>query len=243
MVKKGERLHKYLARSGIASRRKCEEFIREGRVEVNGEVVREQGVKVFPGDDVLINGRPVEPGPLEYYLLNKPAGVISTVSDPRGRKTVVDLVPSRQRLFPVGRLDQDTTGLLILTNDGGLAHRLMHPRYEVDKVYRAEVRGKVSRQVLDHIREGVQLEEGPTTPAQAKLIAQKGADSLLEIVIHEGRKRQVRRMMEALGHPVIKLHRGEYAIFTDEDLELGQYRALTKREVAALEKLAREGRR
>ncbi len=233
-----ERLQKYLSRAGVASRRKSEELIAAGRVSVNGVTVTEMGTTVEPGDAVFLDGRPVEPEPVEYHLLNKPAGVVSAVTDERAR-TVTQLVPSRARLFPVGRLDRDTTGLLLITNDGALAHRLMHPRFEVDKVYVAETEGLVAEAELSRLRKGIRLEDGFTSPAEARLLGGKRTGSLVEIIIHEGRKRQVRRMMEAIGHPVRRLHRKKYAMLTDEGLAPGESRPLTKKEVQALRKLTR----
>lgn len=243
MAAPGERLQKYLARAGIASRRKCENLILERRVRVNGRIVDELGTRVVPGDDVTLDGVPVEPEAKEYHLLNKPAGYISAVSDPRGRRTVTELVPSAQRLFPVGRLDQDTTGLLLLTNDGKLAHRLMHPRFEVDKVYRVEAAGRVSDRELQLLRTGVELEDGITAPAEVERIANDAHETTLELVIHEGRKRQVRRMLEAVGNPVISLHRSRYAMLTDRGLQQGESRVLSKREVRQLKDLAMKGTR
>jgi 23S rRNA pseudouridine2605 synthase len=234
-----ERLQKFLARSGIASRRKCEELILAGRVMVNGETVTELGTRVQLGDVVWFDGKPVAPERLEYYLLNKPADVICAVSDHRGQKTVVDLVASPVRLFPVGRLDRDTTGIIILTNDGAMAHSLMHPRFEVDKVYKAEVEGEVTEDELDRLRNGVQLEDGLTRPAVVLLMGKRSGGSFVEITLHEGRKRQVRRMFDAIGHPVWKLHRKRYAMLTDVGLAPGGSRPLKEKEVAALRKLAK----
>ena len=222
-------------------------------MQVNGETVTELGTRVQPGDVVWFDGGPVEPEPFEYHLLNKPGGVISAVSDSRGQRTVTELVPSRVRLFPVGRLDRDTTGLIVLTNDGALANRLMHPRFEVDKVYRAEVDGQLTEADLKRLREGIRLEEGMTAPAQVELVAEAGkggkakagpkkgaarGGAVLELTIHEGRKRQVRRMLEAVGHPVRRLHRKKYAMLTDDGLESGDSRLLTDEEITALRKLA-----
>lgn len=237
-----ERLQKYLARAGVASRRKCEELITAGRVTVNGELVEELGAKVVPGDVVWLDGKPVEPEPLEYHLLNKPAGYLSAVSDPRGRRTVIDLVPSQVRLFPIGRLDSDTTGLIILTNDGFLANGLMHPRFEVDKVYRAEVDGELTEADLESLRQGVALEDGPTWPAEVKVTGKHSGGSIVELVIHEGRKRQVRRMLEAVGHPVRALHRKRYAMLTEDGLAAGDSRPLTGEEIKALKKLTKGNR-
>ena len=234
-----DRLQKFLARSGIASRRKCEELILAGRVMINGETVSELGTRVQPGDVVWFDGKPVEPERLEYYLLNKPADVICAVSDNRGQKTVVDLVESPVRLFPVGRLDRDTTGIIILTNDGAMAHSLMHPRFEVDKVYKAEVEGEVTEDELDRLRNGVQLEDGLTRPAVVLLMGKRSGGSFVEVTLHEGRKRQVRRMFDAIGHPVWKLHRKRYAMLTDVGLAPGESRPLKEKEVEALRKLAK----
>lgn len=238
-----ERLQKYLARAGVASRRRSEDFITAGRVAVNGETVSVLGATVAPGDVVYLDGRPVEPEPLEYHLLNKPAGVVSSVTDPRGRQTVTALAPDRVRLFPVGRLDQDTTGLIILTNDGELAHRLMHPRFEVDKVYLAEVAGTVGEPELERLRRGLRLEDGLTAPAGARVTGGHAGGSVVEMIIHQGRKRQVRRMLEAVGHPVVRLHRKRYAMLTDEGLAPGASRPLSADEVKALQQLVKKDRR
>lgn len=225
----------------MASRRKAEEMITAGRVSLNGETVIELGTKVEPGDVVYCDGQPVEPEPLEHHLLNKPRGTVSSVSDPQRRRTIVELVPSAVRLFPVGRLDIDTTGLIILTNDGDLAHRLMHPRFQVDKVYSAEVEGVPDEAELQNLRQGIMLEEGYTSPAQARVVEIINGHSLVEIVIHEGRKRQVRRMFEAIGHPVVRLHRKKYAMLTDEGLGPGESRPLSEEEVSQLRRLVSEG--
>ena len=223
------RLNAYLARAGVASRRGAEELIRAGRVTVNGE---EAGLATFVerNDRVEVDGRAVEPEPLTYVLLHKPAGVVTTARDPQGRPTVVGLVAHERRVVPVGRLDADTTGALLLTNDGPLAHRLMHPRYEVDKVYEADVEGVVSEDELAALAEGVDLEDGRTAPARARLLA----PSLVELTIHEGRKHQVKRMLAAVGHPVRRLHRRSYAGLDLGSLEAGEWRELEPEEVAAL---------
>jgi pseudouridine synthase len=223
------RLNAYLSRAGVASRRGAEELIRGGRVSVNGAVA---GLATFvePGDRVELDGRPLELEPLAYVLLHKPAGVVTTASDPHGRRTVVDLVDLAQRVVPVGRLDADTTGALLLTNDGPLAHRLMHPRYEVDKVYEAEVEGEPDDGALRRLGEGVELEDGRSAPAGVRRVG----PSRLELTLHEGRKHQVKRMCEAVGHPVRRLHRREYAGLTLEGVEQGQWRELTREEIASL---------
>jgi 23S rRNA pseudouridine2605 synthase len=223
------RLNAYLARAGVASRRGAEDLIRAGRVRVNGEVA---GLATFvePRDTVEVDGSPIEPEPLTYVLLHKPAGVVTTARDPQGRPTVVGLVEHERRIVPVGRLDADTTGALLLTNDGSLAHRLMHPRYEVDKVYEAEVEGEPSDEALAQLAEGVELVDGTTSPAKADRLG----PSRIELTIHEGRKHQVKRMLEAVGHPVSRLHRSRYAGLTLDGLAPGEWRELTAEEVAKL---------
>ncbi|MGH9138127.1 MAG: pseudouridine synthase [Acidimicrobiales bacterium] len=229
----GEKLQKVLARAGIASRRASEELIVEGRVRVNG--VRAQlGARVDPQTDIIeVNGAAVGVRPdLVHYLLNKPAGVVSTASDTHGRPTVVDVVPREPRVFPIGRLDTATEGLLLLTNDGELTHRLTHPSFGVEKEYLAEVEGQPSRGALRRLREGVELDDGRTAPAKASLTA----PNVVRLTIHEGRNRQVRRMCEAIGHPVVRLVRVRIGPITDTRLGPGEWRALTQPEVRALER-------
>lgn len=223
------RLNAYLARAGIASRRASEEVIRAGRVTVNG---RRAGLAtvVQPGDRVEVDGEPIEPEPLAYVLLHKPAGVVTTARDPQGRSTVVGLVDHEQRLVPVGRLDADTTGALLLTNDGRLAHRLMHPRYEVDKVYVAEVEGRPGPDALRRLAQGVVLDDGPTAPAVARSLG----PGRVELTLHEGRKHQVKRMLEAVGHPVSRLHRSRYAGLDLQGLPAGRWRELSAGEIERL---------
>jgi 23S rRNA pseudouridine2605 synthase len=230
-VNAGARLHKPLARLGFGSRRVCDELIESGRVTVNGEVAV-LGRRIDPEHDaVAVDGVPVGVRPdLVYYLLHKPEGVVTTAADTHGRATVLELVPDEPRVFPVGRLDMDTEGLLLLTNDGDLAHRLTHPSFGVDKEYLAHVEGKPSPGALARLRKGVELEDGPTAPAKVALLDA----SLLRIVIHEGRNRQVRRMCEAIGHPVIRLVRTRIGPLTDTRLKAGEWRRLTSDEVIAL---------
>lgn len=230
----GMNLAVYLARCGLGSRRACDELVRSGRVTVNGEVVTFPRQKVAPGDVVAVDGDRVEPLALRYVLLNKPRGVASTRSDPHAERAVVDLVPGGRTLFPVGRLDLETTGVIVLTNDGVLANRLLHPRYGVPKTYVAQVRGRVSRRALAALRAGVELEDGRTAPAEVRLLKQSARTALVEVTIHEGRKRQVRRMLEAVGHPVEELHRRRFGPLTDKGLELGAWRELSGDEVEAL---------
>jgi 23S rRNA pseudouridine2605 synthase len=231
----GVRLQKVLAQAGLGSRRVCEELIDAGRVRVNGEVAV-LGRRVDPeADAVEVDGAQigVRAG-LVHYLLNKPAGVITTASDPHGRRTVLDLVPAEPRVFPVGRLDADSEGLLLLTNDGDLAHRLTHPSFGVDKEYLVEVKGEPHRGALSRLREGVDLDDGRTAPAK---VAQLDA-RLLRITIHEGRNRQVRRMCDAVGFPVVRLVRTRIGPITDRTLRPGAWRALSQDEVRALERAA-----
>jgi 23S rRNA pseudouridine2605 synthase len=223
------RLNAYLARAGVASRRGADELIKAGRVTVNGEA-GQLNTFVETGDAVELDGRPLSPQRLAYVLLHKPAGVVTTARDPHGRPTVVGLLPPEPRVVPVGRLDADTTGALLLTNDGPLAHRLAHPRYEVEKVYEAEVEGRPDRATLARLREGVELEDGRTAPAEAQLLG----PHLVELTLHEGRKHQVKRMLEALGHPVRHLHRSRYGGLTLGELGPGQWRELDDDEVELL---------
>ena len=223
------RLNAYLARAGIASRRKADELIKAGRVTVNGEP-GQLNTFVESRDVVEVDGRRVEKQPLTYLLLHKPAGTVTTAHDPQGRRTVVELVPPEPRVVPVGRLDADTTGALLLTNDGELAHRLAHPRYGVEKTYLVDVAGEPNDAALRRLEAGVELDDGPTAPARVVRLAK----SRLELTIHEGRNRQVRRMLEAVGHPVQALHRSGYAGLTVEGLEPGTWRELEPSEVERL---------
>ncbi|KQL49249.1 pseudouridine synthase [Brevibacillus choshinensis] len=233
-----ERLQKVLAHAGVASRRHCEELIVQGNVQVNGKVVRELGTRVDPQvDKILVNGRPIRTEQPIYLMLYKPTGVITSVSDPRGRRVVTDLLKGiKERVYPVGRLDYDTSGLLLLTNDGELANRLAHPSYEIDKVYRAWVRGVPSQDKVKKLATGIQLEDGLTSPGEAKLLKSTPTKekALVELTIHEGRNRQVRRMCDAIGHPVITLERIRLGFLTLEGLQPGQYRPLTSTEVEKL---------
>jgi 23S rRNA pseudouridine2605 synthase len=223
------RLNAWLARAGVASRRKADELIKAGRVTVNGEV-GQLNTFVQRTDDVRLDGAPLAKQTLAYVLLHKPAGVVTTARDPQGRPTVVDLVDHPSRVVPVGRLDIDTTGALLLTNDGELAHRLAHPRYEVDKVYEVETWQQPTDAQLDQLRRGVVLDDGPTRPAAVRRID----GSRIELTIHEGRNRQVRRMVEAVGHRVKHLHRSRYGPLTLEGLEPRRWRELEPSEVERL---------
>ena len=229
----GERLQKVLARVGIGSRRVCEDLIAEGRVTVDGEVAV-LGRRVDVETALIeLDGAPIGVRPdLVHYLLNKPAGVVTTADDPQGRPTVVGLVPAEPRVFPVGRLDVDTEGLLLLTNDGELAHRLTHPSFGVEKEYVAEVEGSPSRAALRRLREGVELDDGTTAPARAALLE----PSVVRLTVHEGRNRQVRRMCDAVGHPVVRLIRTRIGPLADRSLAPGAWRELTGDEVRSLQR-------
>ncbi len=238
------RLQKVLAQAGVASRRRAEELILAGRVTVNGVVVSALGSKVQTGDSVAVDGRPIHQAEtLHYYVLNKPVGVITSVHDPQGRPTVLNLMRGVPvRVFPVGRLDFATSGLLVLTNDGELAFRLTHPRFGVEKTYLAWVKGPVPAIAIESLRRGVMLEDGKTAPAQVRRLTVRGGLECLEITIHEGKTRQVRRMCAAVGFPVTRLQRIRFGpISLDEELKPGTYRALTTAEVRALRRVVRLG--
>jgi 23S rRNA pseudouridine2605 synthase len=227
------RLNAYLARAGVASRRKADELIKAGRVRVNGEP-GQLNTFVQSTDRVEVDGEAVAKQKLAHLLLYKPGGVVTTARDPQGRRTVVDLVPREPRVVPVGRLDAATTGALLLTNDGELAHRLAHPRYGVEKTYVADVEGEPTDATIAALAAGVELDDGVTAPAHARRVGRRR----IELTIHEGRNRQVRRMLEAVGHPVTHLHRSVYAGLTLEGLEPGAWRELEPSEV---ERLRRSG--
>jgi 23S rRNA pseudouridine2605 synthase len=226
------RLNAYLARAGVASRRRADDLIKAGRVRVNGET-GQLNTFVARGDRVEVDGREVSAQRLAYVLLHKPRGTVTTARDPQGRPTVVELVDLPERVVPVGRLDADTTGALLLTNDGPLAHRLAHPRYGVEKVYVADVEGEPGDGTLARLAEGVELDDGRTAPARVRRLGR----SRLELTLHEGRNRQVRRMCEAVGHPVVHLHRSRYAGLTLEGLEPGRWRELEPSDVKRLTSL------
>lgn len=236
------RLQKLLAQSGVASRRKCEELMLAGEVEVDGEVVTRLGTKVDPRSAVIkVSGRRLPPLTGHVYLvLNKPAGVVSAMSDDRGRRTITDLIADRLRdepglrLFHVGRLDTDTTGLLLLTNDGDFAHRMAHPSFEVEKTYVAEVDGVVTRGTIARLRQGVTLEDGPVEVRRARVVDSGAGRSIVELVIHEGRNRIVRRLLDHVGHPVRQLSRTRFGPVRLGDLKIGQSRELTNDELGAL---------
>lgn len=236
-----ERLQKIISRAGIASRRAAEELIRKGRVKVDGQVITELGSKFDPAScAICVDDCKIEAAKTHvYFLLNKPKGYLSTVRDERGRRTVLDLLPEvKERIYPVGRLDNNTEGLLLLTNDGELMNGLLHPKFEVEKTYVARVAGEVDETMLDRLRKGICLEDGMTAPAKVKLLHTLGGESRVEIVIHEGRNRQVRRMFAAIGFPVRALKRVKFAGLDLQGVKRGQHRALTQQELQSLCRLA-----
>ncbi len=231
-----ERLQKVLSKAGIASRREAEKLITGGHVRVNGNIVTTLGTKVNSYDRVTVDGKKISAEEKVYLLFYKPKGVVTTLSDPEGRKTVFDYIKISQRIVPVGRLDYNTEGLLILTNDGDLINKLTHPRHHVDKKYQVVVLGIAPEEKLDLLRAGIKLEDGVTAPAKVNLIEYDHDKNVskLEIIIHEGKNRQIRRMCEAIGHPVRSLKRTQIAFLNLQGLRRGQYRILTPAEVTAL---------
>ncbi|WP_088007478.1 pseudouridine synthase [Indiicoccus explosivorum] len=240
-----ERLQKVLAHAGVASRRKAEQMILDGKVRVNGKVVKELGTKVAGSDAIEAEGVTIEKEQKVYYLFYKPRGVLSAVSDDKGRKVVTDFFPGvEERIYPVGRLDYDTSGLLILTNDGEFANLMTHPKFEIDKTYIARVKGVPEREKLKKLEKGIKLEDGMTAPARVKLQSAdpKQNKSIIQIVIHEGRNRQVRRMFEAIGHPVQKLRREQFAFLNLYGMNAGDARELSAHEVKKLRVMAETGK-
>ncbi len=235
------RLNRYLAQAGVASRRAADRLIAEGRVTVDGQVA-EPGTQVGAGADVRVDGAPVAPEQVVHLLMNKPPGYVTTARDPQGRPTVLDLVDRPERVVPVGRLDRDTSGLLILTNDGGLAQLLAHPSHGVPKTYRALVRGLPGPAAVRRLERGVELDDGRTAPAAARVLRTRSGGAELELVLKEGRNRQVRRMCAAVGHPVLELERIAYGPLRLGRLAVGGVRELSAREVAALRAAASGGR-
>lgn len=237
-----ERLQKVIAQSGLTSRRKAEQYIVEGRVTVNGKIVTELGTKVSPKDKVVVDGVPLEKERFVYYMLYKPAGVISSVKDDKDRKVVTDLLDVDERVFPIGRLDYDTSGLILLTNDGEFAHLLMHPKHEIKKVYRAKVKGIPPKQIQTQLKKGVISNHERLKAVHSKVLAEdkKANTTLLEITLHEGKNRHVKRMMETLGYPVLKLKREMYGFLTLKGLKTGTYRELTPYEVKQMKNLANQ---
>jgi pseudouridine synthase len=234
-----ERIDKYLSNAGIASRRDIKKILKQYTVTVNGNRVTSSGVRIHPGEDVVaIDGRVLQVTKHVYFLLHKPAGVISTVSDNRGRESVVDLIPTIAKIFPVGRLDKDTTGLLLLTDDGELTHRLIHPKYHVPKVYQLTVSGTVKKSQLTAFRRGVLLSDGITLPAKAEILEEREGVTIVEVTLIEGRNRQIRRMCEELGMELLALKRVKFGSLSLADLKEGEYRELSEEEIQDLQQFA-----
>ncbi len=229
------RLDKLLSNNGLASRRAIKQFLKANDVTINDKRVTESGIRVSPTDIVKINGTPLKKQEFVYFLLNKPIGIISTTSDEFFRDTVTSLIDTPYRIYPVGRLDKDTHGLLLLTNDGELTHKLIHPRYHVPKVYRLVVEGKPTTNQLERFRNGVLLDDGPTLPAEVQIIKEDNVQTILEVTLHEGRNRQIRRMCETLGLELLDLQRVAFGPLTLGKVKLGDYRPLTSQEVKSLQ--------
>ncbi|SFJ97330.1 ribosomal large subunit pseudouridine synthase B [Marinilactibacillus piezotolerans] len=238
-----DRLQKVMAHAGIASRRKSESMIEAGRVKVNGKVITELGFQVKKSDSIEVDSVPIQKEKLVYFLLNKPRGVVSTASDPKNRETVVDLLHEvEERIYPVGRLDYDTTGVLLLTNDGELANKLMHPKYSVEKTYLAKVKGRVTREDIRQLEKGVVFDKVKSVPAKARIINydRKKDYSTVELIIHEGKNHQVKKMMKAINHPIEKLTRTQYGFLSVEGMQSGVFRELKQFEINKLYQLVED---
>jgi 23S rRNA pseudouridine2605 synthase len=230
------RLNKYLANLGICSRRNVESFLKEHTVTVNGQKVTEPGIRInTKNDTILLNGNKIKKPNFVYYLLNKPKGVVSTTSDEYGRKNVISLIPTNERIYPIGRLDKDTSGLLLLTNDGNLTNHLIHPRYHVDKIYRLTIRGQANDAQLKALRNGVLLEDGITSPAKVSVL-KIGTTSEIEMTIHEGKNRQIRRMCETVGIYLLELQRIKFGPISLGKIKEGEHRLLTENEIGLLKR-------
>lgn len=233
-----ERLQKVLAHAGVASRRQAEKIISSGRVQVNGQVVTEMGTKVDESDEILVDGQPIAYEKKRYILLHKPKNTISSVTDPEGRKTVIDIIGNhvQERLYPVGRLDFDTTGALLLTNDGELTQQLIHPKYEFSKTYRVLISGKLTAKQKNLLQKGLMIDGEMTAPAKLKVIKEIPGQSIIDLSIHEGRYHQVKKMFAAVDSPVIRLHRTHFGPLSVQDLKAGEWRELTEEEINRLKR-------
>lgn len=241
IMDKLERLQKVIAQSGVTSRRKAEQLIEEGKVKVNGKVVSEQGVKVSANDNIEVNNIPLEKETSVYYMLYKPRGVISSVKDDKGRKVVLDFLPAiEQRVYPIGRLDYDTSGIILLTNDGDFAQLLMHPSHEIDKVYVTKVKGIPTKEALKQLKKGVQVDGEKLRAVNVQVLSTDRTKNtaIIELTLHQGKNRQVRRMFESINYPVMKLKRERYSFLTLEGLQPGEFRELTRHEVSQLKQVA-----
>lgn len=230
-----QRLDKFLANQGICSRRSTDKLLKQQILTVNGQRVKESGTRIDPmKDDIRLNNEKIEPPKLVYYLLNKPKGIISTTSDEFGRIDVTSLIPVKERIYPVGRLDKDTTGLILLTNDGDLTHKLTHPKYHIQKVYKLIIKGKINKRQLQAFRNGVLLDDYLTAPAQVKTIKENNTHSIIEVTIHEGKYRQIRRMCEEVGIKLLELERIKFGPVSIGNLQEGKYRHLSDKEISLL---------
>lgn len=235
------RLDKFLANQGICSRRNIKQLLKENSLTVNGQRVRESGTRLRPTkDDIRLNGNKIKPPKLVYYLVNKPKGIVSTTADEFGRKNITSLVPATERIYPVGRLDKDTTGLILLTNDGEFTNLLTHPRYHVYKVYRLKIEGKATKEQIHAFRSGVLLEDGITAPAKANVIKESNDFSIIEVTLHEGKNRQIRRMCESVGMKLFELKRIQFGPIGMHGIPEGKYRELTDREISLLRDTAQQ---
>jgi len=235
MANFSQRINKYLANTGLCSRRDVKLLLKHQVVTVNGVRIKESGFRIDPQkDDIRLNGNKIKSPPLVYYLLNKPKNVLSTTSDEYNRKSVVSLIPTKERIYPVGRLDKDTTGLLLLTNDGELTNSLIHPRYHINKTYLLTIKGKVIKEQLNALRKGVLLDDGITYPAEVKILSEKETTTICEMTIHEGRNRQIRRMCETVGIDLVELQRISFGPLNLGKMPLGKYRILTQDEIKTL---------
>jgi pseudouridine synthase len=233
------RLDKHLANLGVCARRDVKQFLKSEYITVNGERIRESGYRLDPKKDtLLVNGEKIKQPKLAYYILNKPLGVVSTTDDEFGRDNVTAYIPTEQRIYPVGRLDKDTTGLIILTNDGELTNMLTHPKYHVSKIYRFSIKGRIDPAQLNALRNGVLLNDGITAPARVTVLKQTNSFSYLEITLHEGKNRQIRRMCETVGVKLLELQRIKFGPISIGNLQIGKYRVLTQNEITALRKAA-----
>lgn len=237
-----ERLQKVIAHAGFASRRKAEELILKGKVLVNGVVVRELGIKVEPSDDIVIDGIKLEAEEKDYYLFNKPRGVVTTTSDDKHRKTVIDFFNTNKRLYPVGRLDYDTTGALIVTNDGDFTNLMLHPSHRIDKIYIAKLEGIIDGTAINKIKEGIKIDNAIIRPTRVKLRKKdpKKNTSLVEIIVHDGKNHEIKKIFESVGFPVDKLKRETFGNLSIKDLKSGEYRRITPKEIKILYNMAQK---
>lgn len=239
-----ERLQKSIQKAGICSRRKAEELIREGKVSVNGVVITEMGFSVNPSDEIFVNGEKIRSEEKVYYVLNKPSGYVSTTSDNFNRRTIMELIPSKERIFPIGRLDYDTSGVILLTNDGEFMNAMIHPKFKVEKEYHAKIKGLLRKEESLRLENGLHLGDFISSPAKIIDVEydEDKINTLVKIIISEGKYHQVKRMFEAIGHPVLKLRRHRFGVITSDGIKQGDFRALKPHEIKQLWNLSRYGK-